>query len=203
MRSDKQNLITYFGIVITILIFCVIAIFIFGKEIKTEKNPIVTMETSEGIIKLELYKNETPKTVENFVGLSEKGYYNGLTFHRAMKDFVIQGGDPKGDGSGGESFFGKPFEDEIFKYTDSYKKGYVKGIIAMANSGANSNNSQFFITVGDLNSTLPKNYTIFGKVIEGQDVADKISTAEVVDNGNGEVSKPVNPVTITKVTVEK
>lgn len=101
---------------------------------------IAVMTTSMGVIKLRLFPNAAPKTVENFKGLIKKGYYNGLTFHRVMKDFMIQSGDPKGDGSGGQSIWGKEFEDEF-----NANLLNIRGAVAMANSGANTNGSQFFI----------------------------------------------------------
>lgn len=101
---------------------------------------IAIMTTSKGIIKLRFFPDEAPKTVENFKGLADKGYYDNLTFHRVIEDFMIQGGDPKGNGTGGESLWGKPFEDEF-----SDKVFNITGAIAMANSGPNTNGSQFFI----------------------------------------------------------
>jgi cyclophilin family peptidyl-prolyl cis-trans isomerase len=101
---------------------------------------IAVLETSMGTIKLRLFPNAAPKTVENFKGLIQKGYYNNLTFHRVIQDFMIQGGDPKGDGTGGESLWGKPFEDEL-----NANLLNVRGSVAMANSGENTNGSQFFI----------------------------------------------------------
>lgn len=101
---------------------------------------IAIMTTSKGIIKLRFFPDEAPKTVENFKGLAKKGYYDNLTFHRVIQDFMIQGGDPKGNGTGGESIWGKPFEDEF-----SDKIFNVTGSISMANSGPNTNGSQFFI----------------------------------------------------------
>ena len=168
---------------------------------KPTSDPIAKVSTEKGCIVLELYVADAPKTVQNFIQHSNDGYYNNTIFHRLVKDFVIQGGDPKGDGSGGESIYGTKFADELNPNTQSYKTGYVKGVLAMANAGPNTNGSQFFITVGDLTTSLTKNYTIFGKVLAGQDLADAISKGETVANAGGEQSKPVNPIKITKIEI--
>ena len=145
---------------------------------------MATIHTVKGDIELELYPQDAPKTVANFATLSKKGYYNGLTFHRVVPGFVIQGGDPSGNGSGGYSIYGPTFEDELNPETPSYKAGYVEGVLAMANRGPNTNGSQFFIMLAD-NTSLPHNYTIFGKVTKGMDVVkqivvgDKMNTIEV------------------------
>ncbi len=123
--------------------------------------------------------------------LSKIGFYDGTIFHRVIKDFMIQGGDPLGNGTGGPGY---TFNDEPFDGE------YVRGTVAMANSGPNSNGSQFFIIHKDY-TQLPKNYVIFGKVVEGMDVVDKIAEAPVEDNGAGEMSKPISPVTINKAEV--
>lgn len=133
------------------------------------KNPIVMLETNQGNIELELYADKAPKTVENFTGLVKKGYYNGITFHRVIAGFMIQGGDPTGTGMGGESIWGGTFNDEI----DPSLQFDKAGILAMANAGPNTNGSQFFITVGPQPS-LNGGYTIFGRVIKGMDVVNKI-----------------------------
>ena len=138
-----------------------------------ETNSIATIETSKGTIELELYEKDAPKTVKNFVTHITEGYYNGLTFHRVEPGFVIQGGDPSGNGTGGTSIYGSTFEDELNPNTQSYKDGYKEGVLAMANRGPNTNGSQFFIMLEDTPS-LPKNYTIFGKVTKGMDVVKKI-----------------------------
>lgn len=140
-------------------------------DIISAKSAII--HTAKGDIELQLYPEDAPKTVKNFATLAKKGYYNGLTFHRVEPGFVIQGGDPNGNGTGGTSIFGTKFEDELSPSTQSYKDGYKEGVLAMANSGPNTNGSQFFIMLAD-NDTLPKNYTIFGKVTKGMDVVKKI-----------------------------
>lgn len=134
------------------------------------KDKKVTITTDKGAIVFELYSEDAPNTVSNFVYLAEEGYYDGLVFHRVEPGFVIQGGDPKGDGTGGPGY---SFDDE------TVTKEYDKGIVAMANAGPNTNGSQFFIMLED-NDTLPKSYTIFGKVIEGQDVVDAIAVGDVM-----------------------
>lgn len=138
---------------------------------------MVTIHTAKGDIELELYPNDAPKTVQNFATHAKKGYYNGITFHRVEPGFVIQGGDPNGNGTGGYSIFGPTFEDELNPDTESYKTGYTEGTLAMANRGPNTNGSQFFIMLAD-NTTLPKNYTIFGKVTKGMDVVKKIAVGD-------------------------
>jgi cyclophilin family peptidyl-prolyl cis-trans isomerase len=149
-----------------------------------------------GDIKIELYEQDAPKTVENFLKLTESGYYNGVTFHRIAADFVIQGGDPTGTGTGGESSFGGEFADELNPNTDSYKAGYQKGVVAMANRGPNTNTSQFFIMLSD--KPLPHLYTIFGKVVSGQDIVDKLGKLQTSPPGDG---APLQKIIIEKATV--
>lgn len=157
-----------------------------------KKTKMISIETNYGKIVIETYNSDAPKTVENFVTLANKGFYNGLVFHRVIKGFMIQGGDPNGNGSGGPGY---KFADELNPATPSYKAGYKKGVVAMANSGPNTNGSQFFIMHADY--PLPNNYTIFGKVISGQDIVDKIANLPI-----GAGDKPVTPVTMNKVSVE-
>lgn len=129
-----------------------------------------TITTQKGQIKIELFGKDAPKAVSNFIFLARDGFYNGLTFHRREEGFVIQGGDPEGNGKGGPGY---QFEDE------PVTKNYDRGIVAMANSGKDTNGSQFFIMLAD-NNDLPKDYTIFGKVTEGMDVVDKIQIGDVM-----------------------
>ena len=138
---------------------------------------------------------DAPKTVNNFVMLAKDKFYDGLTFHRIVKDFMIQGGDPAGTGSGGPGY----------KFNDEPVVGdYTQGTIAMANSGKNTNGSQFFIMTGDYsNGKLPKDYVIFGKVSSGLDVVKKLNETATTDNGSGEQSKPTEKVVISKVTIEE
>ncbi len=157
-----------------------------------KKSHMITIDTNYGKIVFETYDADAPKTVENFVTLANKGFYNGLIFHRVIKGFMIQGGDPEGTGMGGPGY---KFADELNPSTVSYKAGYKKGIVAMANAGPNTNGSQFFIMTEDY--PLPNSYTIFGKVVSGQDVVDKIARVQTEED-----DRPISPVTMKKVTVE-
>ncbi|MFA5000879.1 MAG: peptidylprolyl isomerase [Candidatus Paceibacterota bacterium] len=166
-------------------------------------SPIITLDTSLGEIQFETYTNDAPNTVANFVKLAQAGYYDGLNFHRVIKDFMIQGGDPNcspelsktpATGPCGTGGPGYEFADELNPDTASYKAGYQKGVVAMANAGPNTNGSQFFIMLAD--NPLPNAYTIFGKVIKGQEVVDKIGEVKTDDN-----DRPTTPVIIKKVTI--
>lgn len=155
---------------------------------------VAVIKTNMGTIELELFADQTPKTVENFIGHANAGYYNGVIFHRVIPNFMIQGGDPTGTGRGGESIWGEPFEDEIVK-------SFVfdePGILAMANAGPNTNGSQFFITVAPT-TWLNGNHTIFGKVIGGMDVVYAISKVPTSKPGD----KPLKDVVMETVTIEK
>jgi len=131
--------------------------------------PVVVLETNQGIIEVKLFNDIAPKTCENFLGLVKKGYYNGIIFHRVIKDFMIQGGDPTGTGRGGESIWGGKFADEVVPGITFDKQG----LLAMANAGPNTNGSQFFITTAKT-PWLNMKHTIFGEVISGYDVVQKI-----------------------------
>ncbi|MBP9773839.1 MAG: peptidylprolyl isomerase [Candidatus Peribacteraceae bacterium] len=133
----------------------------------------VTIKTDKGDITLALDADAAPKTVTNFVVLAKSGFYNGLTFHRVIPGFMIQGGDPNGNGTGGASIYGPTFDDEIVADSPLYKTGYTAGVIAMANRGMNTNGSQFFIM--DKDYPLPPNYTIFGRVTSGQATVTNIA----------------------------
>jgi cyclophilin family peptidyl-prolyl cis-trans isomerase len=135
------------------------------------------IHTAKGDIVVQLYNQDAPKTVTNFATLGKKGYYDGLTFHRVEPGFVIQGGDPNGNGTGGYSIYGQTFTDELDPNTPSYQAGYKEGVVAMANRGPNTNGSQFFIMLAD-NAQLPKNYTIFGKVTSGMEVVKQIKVGD-------------------------
>ncbi|MEK7555210.1 MAG: peptidylprolyl isomerase [Patescibacteria group bacterium] len=168
-------------------------------QIQTKTQPgvqnmkhLITLKTNFGEIQFGTYDADAPKTVDNFITLTNKGFYNNLIFHRVIKGFMIQGGDPNGTGAGGPGY---QFEDELNPQTESYKAGYVKGVVAMANAGPNTNGSQFFIMLE--NYPLLNNYTIFGKVVKGQDVVDKIGDVKTGSN-----DKPLSPVIIEKVEVE-
>ena len=154
------------------------------------KNPVVVMETTMGTIEIELFAKETPKTVENFVGLAKKGYYNGIIFHRVIANFMIQGGDPTGTGRGGESLWGGKFEDEIVPKL----KHDAPGILSMANAGPNTNGSQFFITLAPT-PHLNGRHTVFGKVVKGLDVVKAIGKVETIKPGD----KPKKDVVMQKV----
>ena len=159
-------------------------------------NPIATLETTKGNIKIELRADLAPKAVQNFVTHSKNGYYYGLIFHRVIKDFMIQGGDPTGTGAGGESIWGKPFEDE-FAPNAVFDKA---GILAMANRGPNTNGSQFFITTV-VTYHLNGRHTIFGYVKEGFDIVKKIESVET--NGRYKGNKPLEDVKIISVKIEE
>lgn len=158
-------------------------------------NKIATIQTNYGTIKFELLEQDAPKTTENFRLLAEKNYYDGVIFHRVIKNFMIQGGDPQGMGYGGESAWGGKFNDEINASSDLYAGAYQKGTVAMANSGPNTNGSQFFIMHVDY--PLPPSYTKFGRVIEGQEIVDQIANVQTASG-----DKPVEKVVMEKVTVE-
>jgi peptidyl-prolyl cis-trans isomerase B (cyclophilin B) len=144
-----------------------------------------TLHTSEGAIELELYPDAAPKTVENFEKLSRDGFYESVIFHRVIPDFMIQGGDPTGTGTGGPGY---EFEDEFNEH------GVTRGALAMANAGPNTNGSQFFIVTAEAASWLDGKHTVFGRVTSGMDVVDRISQAERDAN-----DRPREPVTIERV----
>ncbi|AKP63609.1 peptidyl-prolyl cis-trans isomerase [Levilactobacillus koreensis JCM 16448] len=186
-------------------------------DLANARGPQVTIETSMGTIQLQLFPEQAPKTVENFVTHAKAGYYDGLTFHRVIPNFMIQGGDPTGTGMGGESIWGQPFEDEF-----SQELYNLRGAVSMANAGPNTNGSQFFI-VQDKDMTdqmqaqmkdagfpdeivdaykdggtpwLDFRHTVFGQVIKGMDIVDAI--AKVKTDAS---DQPATPVTMDKVTV--
>lgn len=158
------------------------------KSDSASKATKAVMQTSMGDIELELRPKDAPKTVENFVKLVKKGFYDGLIFHRVIPGFMIQGGDPKGDGTGGPGY---QFEDE------NSQNVLGQGILAMANSGPNTNGSQFFIMTAKQPMSLQGQYNIFGKVTKGQDVADNISVVERDQN-----DKPLKDVVLKKVIIK-
>lgn len=159
-------------------------------------NRTAVLETNKGTIKFELLEEDAPKTTENFRLLAEKGYYDGVIFHRVIKNFMIQGGDPLGEGYGGESAWGGKFDDEIDKSSPLYKGVYGRGTVAMANAGPNTNGSQFFIM--HIDYPLPPSYTKFGNVIEGQEVVDAIAEVSV-----NQRDKPLEQVVMQKVYIEE
>lgn len=142
-----------------------------------QKGVVVVLETNQGNIEIKLMPDVAPKACENFIGLVKKGYYDGIIFHRVIKGFMIQGGDPSGTGMAGESIWGKPFEDEVSPNVKFDKPG----LLAMANSGPNTNGSQFFITTV-ATPHLNMRHTIFGIVVSGYDVVAKIENASTGTN---------------------
>jgi len=166
-------------------------------QIDTNKKYTATIDTTLGSFKIQLLAQESPLTVNNFVFLAKQGYYNGVIFHRIMKTFMIQTGDPTGTGSGDPGY---SFADEL-----PPKHPYDTGIVAMANSGANTNGSQFFICTGSQARNLDNypNYTQFGQVIEGMDVVQKIASVPVGPNPYNprELSKPNEPPSIKSITI--
>lgn len=196
--------------------------FIAGHQFKQpeEGDTIAILKTSMGDIKILLFPNEAPKAVENFVTHSKDGYYDNLTFHRVIEGFMIQGGDPKGDGTGGESIWGEPFEDEFTPNMLHYR-----GALSMANAGPNTNGSQFFIVQRDFitdaemdalkevgypeellslyqehggTPSLNFVHTVFGQVYEGMDVVDRIAAVETDVN-----DKPVENVVIHTIEIQE
>ncbi len=162
------------------------------KETKTQL--VAVFETNMGKFECELFEDKAPKTVANFVGLAEKGYYDGVIFHRVIDNFVIQGGDPTGTGSGGESIYGHPFEDEFHPDLKHDKAG----VLSMANAGPNTNGSQFFITLAPT-PWLDNRHSIFGQVIKGMDVVKAIGKVETIKPGD----RPVKDVVMLKVKIER
>jgi len=157
-------------------------------------NRTAEIQTNKGTIKFELLEQDAPKTTENFRLLAEKGFYNGVIFHRVINGFMIQGGDPTGTGRGGQSAWGGRFEDEIKPTTEVYRRGYKAGTVAMANAGPNTNGSQFFIMHADY--ALPPNYTIFGRLTAGQDVVNAIATSDTDSS-----DRPRSEVKMEKVVI--
>lgn len=159
--------------------------------VKTER-PVVVVETNEGSFEITLFPDIAPKTVENFLTHAQNHYYDGLTFHRVIPNFMIQGGDPKGNGTGGQSIWGKTFEDEFSKEVTFAKQG----MLAMANRGPNTNGSQFFITTA-ATPWLNQKHTIFGEVTKGYDVVQKIENAP-----KGPQDRPTEPQKIISITLK-
>ncbi len=193
----KEKIIIF----IILIVLIAVGVYVFWDNKSTESiqsnnqnmRNLITIKTNFGDIQFEVYDADAPKTVANFFALANKGFYDGVIFHRVIKGFMIQGGDPTGTGAGGPGY---KFEDELNPQTESYKAGYLKGVVAMANAGPNTNGSQFFIMLE--NYPLPNNYTIFGKVVKGQEVVDKIGDVKT-DFGD----KPLVPVIMEKVLVDE
>jgi cyclophilin family peptidyl-prolyl cis-trans isomerase len=159
--------------------------------IDPSKHYTATIDTSMGTMTADLFANDAPMTVNNFVFLANQGFYNGVTFHRVINNFMIQTGDPTGTGTGGPGY---RFNDE------PVKRQYVRGTLAMANAGPNTNGSQFFIVQKDY--PLPPNYTIFGLLTGGLDVLDKIATTPT-GPGKGGPDTPRTPITINSITISE
>jgi len=162
-----------------------------GSELKiTDKKYQAVIHTNYGDMRIDLYADKTPLTVLNFVSLAKSNFYNNTIFHRVIKGFMIQGGDPGGDGTGGPGY---TFEDEPFE------GNYDRGVLAMANRGPDTNGSQFFIMHQNYN--LPKDYVIFGKLTEGFDVLDKIADVSVIAGPSGENSMPVDSIIVNSIEI--
>lgn len=159
-------------------------------------NRVAVIETTKGTIRFELLEADAPKTTENFRLLAERNYYDGVIFHRVIPNFMIQGGDPLGEGYGGESAWGGKFDDEIDRGSALYSGVYEKGTVAMANAGPNTNGSQFFIM--HIDYPLPPSYTKFGRVLEGNEVVDAIANVE-----RNAQDKPLEPVVMNRVYIEE
>ncbi len=157
------------------------------------------IETNRGAIEIEFFEQDAPKAVENFRLLAEHGYYDGLTFHRIVRGFMIQGGDPAGDGTGGQSAWGTPFQDEINEQSALYRDGYRRGIVATANAGPNTNGSQFFIL--HENYPLPPRYVIFARVTTGMDVVDALAETPTALGADGNMSRPLTPQAIRTIAI--
>ncbi len=178
---------------IAFLLAALVPIFLIAsEENKSVKNPIVVFETNLGNFELTLKPDVAPKACENFISLVNKGYYNGIVFHRVIKNFMIQGGDPSGNGTGGQSIWGKSFEDEC-KTDVKFDK---PGLLAMANRGPNTNGSQFFITTA-LTPWLHMRHTIFGEVSTGYDIVKKIESAPTLPG-----DRPAEPIKILKAYIK-
>jgi cyclophilin family peptidyl-prolyl cis-trans isomerase len=151
-----------------------------------------TLTTNKGAFEVEFYPDDAPVTVNNFICLARAGYYDNTPFHRIIEDFVIQGGDPTGTGGGSPGY---RFDDEPIN------RDYELGTLAMANSGPDTNGSQFFVIVGPSGEQLPKQYTIFGKVVSGMDVVNQIAQTPTGLNDRGEKSVPLESIVLQMVTI--
>lgn len=220
-----KQVITMIAIILVSILIVWLGFGYYQKAFVKVQNPIATMEIEGyGTVKIELYPDMAPNTVANFINLANRGYYNGLTFHRTIPDFMIQGGDKAGDGTGSVYYSDLKDDGEEKAYTikgefiaNGFKKNTLRheeGVISMARGdystygltteGYNSAGSQFFIMTGD-NSSLNGLYSAFGKVIEGMDVVHQIENVEVVTRDSSAtegLDKPVNPPVITSITVE-
>lgn len=165
---------------------------IIEEEINNNQNmPTATIKTNKGDIVIEFFPEDAPNTVQNFITLANQDFYNGVIFHRVIEGFMIQGGDPTGTGTGDAGY---KFADELDPNTESAQRGYVRGTVAMANAGPDTNGSQFFIMHQD--TPLPHNYTIFGRVISGMETVDAIATTPTGAN-----DRPVEEVVMESVEI--
>lgn len=225
-----KNIIWIIALILVIVIIATLGYGYYKKATMEVQNPIATMEVENfGTIKIELYPELAPETVANFITLANRGFYNGLTFHRIVKDFMIQGGDKEGTGKGSATIADLKDNGDDTEYSikgefiangvENNKLKFEEGVVGMARSdytsysstlaeeSYNSGSSQFFITTAE-STSLNGYYTAFGKVIEGLDIVHKIEEVEVTtakdaeETGNTEVSTPVNPPVITNITVE-
>ncbi len=168
-------------------------------QTKTNKMTQVSFTTNHGVIKLELFDDKAPKTVANFVDLLKKGFYDGTKFHRVISGFMIQGGDPLSRDDARKDYWGTggpgyQFEDEI------NDEKLVRGVLAMANAGPNTNGSQFFIITAEATPWLDGHHTAFGRVVEGMDIVSKIEMVET--EGKGSIDRPIEPVILEKVEIQ-
>jgi len=197
-RKQRQMRLVLMSVaIVAVIVIASFAAWTFLKPEEEEGNPVVLMETNFGIIEVELFMDECPVTAGNFKELTENGFYHEMVFHRIIDGFMIQSGDPNGDGSGGPGY-NIEGEDSALALKHDY------GSISMANSGSpDTAGSQFFIVTNpEGESQLDGGYAVFGKVVNGFNVVETINRQPVIDNGQGELSKPVNPVRLMKVTIK-
>ncbi len=169
----------------------IVGILIMAAPVRADENrPKATIKTTLGTIVVELYKDKTPKTADNFIGLAKKGFYNGIIFHRVIPGFMVQTGDPSGNGTGGPGY---TFKDEIAPDL----KHDAPGMLSMANSGPNTNGSQFFITLA-ATPWLDGKHAIFGRVVQGQDVVEKIAAVQ-----RSSSDRPLAEVKMEEVTIQE
>ena len=180
----------------TVLLILTLTFSLFAADAKTIRHPHVVLQTTQGTIELEIREDYAPLAAENFLTHVKEGYYNGITFHRIIKGFMIQGGDPTGTGRGGESIWHKPFKNEYAKNVVFDKPG----ILAMANAGPNTNGSQFFITTAPA-PWLNGGYTIFGYVVKGMDTVRKLENVATTGRRGGDM--PLERQVIKKAYVVK
>ena len=221
-----KNISLIIAIVVVLALISTVCFEIYKNVTMEVKNPIATMEVEGyGPVKIELYPDQAPETVANFIKLANNGFYNGLTFHRTIPDFMIQGGDKNGDGTGSptlKNLLGDSAEDKEYAIKGEFLANQVKntikhkkGTISMARSdysslglneqGYNSAGSQFFIVTTDMTSSLDGSYAAFGQVTEGYDIVEKIANVDVVtrdENAEEGLNKPVNPPVIKSLSVE-